>query len=300
MSAYLFRVSLCNATGPVLQRLFVRITARAGFFAMVFGTAAPIPINGEVNCSFIMKKFGIIGGLAWPSTVEYYRLLCSKTNKHFQRQAVDAPYPTPPMVIESLNMNMTRQLRGKKGDESSWAAYDEVFRAAFLRLKDAGAEFGLIASNSPHMRWDGIQRGLDFPLLSILETTAGIVQTLAGTAAFILGTSMTMRSPVYTQTLNRHGINVLATPSDDEIAAMDRLIDIDLYQNDAGKAKEFILGLCRRNVAEPDTAIVCLACTELPLAFPEYRESASFESDGFRFVNTTVAHIDATLRKALA
>ena len=119
-----------------------------------------------------MKKIGIIGGLAWPSTLDYYRLLCSKTNEHFRAQGATAPFPTPPITIESLNINDTRKLRGKDGDEASWARFDNVFRKTFGRLQQAGADFGIIASNTPHMRLKSITKGLDFPIISILDTTA--------------------------------------------------------------------------------------------------------------------------------
>ena len=59
-----------------------------------------------------MKKIGIIGGLAWPSTIDYYRLICAGANAHFRSLGHPMPLPTPPMMIESVNMVETRKLRG--------------------------------------------------------------------------------------------------------------------------------------------------------------------------------------------
>ena len=64
-----------------------------------------------------MKKIGIIGGLAWPSTADYYRLLCKKANQHFRDKGYQAPFPTPPIILESLNIIETRAARGEDGDE---------------------------------------------------------------------------------------------------------------------------------------------------------------------------------------
>ena len=50
---------------------------------------------------------------------------------------------------------------------------------------------------------------------------------------------------------------------------------------------------------DPSTDIVCLACTELPLAFPEHKNSASFVENGITYVNTTVAHVDAAIEMSL-
>src|SRR5688572_16078184 len=172
-----------------------------------------------------MKKIGIIGGLAWPSTADYYRLLCTKTNDHFRRAGRAAPYPTPHMIIESLDMSEMRKLRGREGDDASWKEYDCVFRETFERLQQAGAAFGMIASNTPHMRLKAITSGLDFPVLSILETTANTVRALIGRRALILGTPVTMESLVYAETLKRHDIATVQNVGDAAIAEIEKLID---------------------------------------------------------------------------
>ena len=66
-----------------------------------------------------MKKIGIIGGVAWPSTIDYYRLICAGANAHFRALGQPMPLPTPPMMIESVNMAETRKLRGNP-DGTGW------------------------------------------------------------------------------------------------------------------------------------------------------------------------------------
>jgi aspartate racemase len=246
-----------------------------------------------------VKKIGIIGGLAWPSTLDYYRLLCSKTNEHFRAKGATPPYPTPNIVIESLNIDETRKLRGRHADESSWERYDDVFRSTFLRLKKAGADFGIIASNTPHMRLKSITQGLDFPIVSILRSTAAAVRALGGSRALILGTSVTMKSAAYPEALSELGIEALPPLPDSEIEEVDKLIDMDLYQGEIAGARDGILELCRTFSSNSEEIVVCLACTELPLAFPEYLDSAQFKVEGTYFVNTTAAHVDAALQEAL-
>jgi len=245
-----------------------------------------------------MKKIGIIGGLTWPSTVDYYRLICTKTNEHFRMRGATPPYPTPNIVIESLNMNETRRLRGEERDEASWRDYDTVFRTTFMRLKTAGAELGLIASNTPHTRLKSITMGLDFPVVSILDATAILVRSLGGKRALILGTAVTMKSCVYTEILKEFGVETFPHLTENETAKLEQLINTDLYQANVGGARKTILDLCIAYVRDPASDVVCLACTELPLAFPEHRNSALFEVNGISFVNTTVAHVDSVLRKA--
>jgi aspartate racemase len=245
-----------------------------------------------------VKKIGIIGGLAWPSTADYYRLLCTKTHQHFRLAGAPPPNPTPHMLIESLDMSAMRKLRGREGDEASWRDYDNVFRASFARLQQAGADFGLIASNTPHMRWKTITAGSGLPILSILDTTANAVRAVNGRRALVFGTPVTMRSPVYGEALSRYGVTSIGGISEGEIAAIEQLIDA-LYEEGIGHAPADILEIARRHIEDPASDIVCLACTELPLAFPAYRDSTHFQVDGITFVDTTVAHVEAAVEHAL-
>src|SRR5688572_30350374 len=133
-----------------------------------------------------MKAIGIIGGLGWPSTVDYYRLLCVKASNAERDRGAAVPYPTPHLLIDSLNMARVRELRGTEGDHESWRSYESVFRESFERLRRGGAELGIIASNTPHMRLEGIRRGLQLPVLSILDSTAAAVVALRARRALVL------------------------------------------------------------------------------------------------------------------
>ncbi|RPI70975.1 MAG: Asp/Glu racemase, partial [Desulfobacteraceae bacterium] len=192
-----------------------------------------------------MKKIGMIGGLAWPSTIEYYKGLCTKTNAHYKQMGVTPPYPTPPMVIESVNINETRKLRGRENDEASWERYDVFFREAFQRLREAGADFGCIASNTPHMRLKSITKELDFPIISILDVTAEAVRSLGGKRALILGTAVTMKSTAYAEILQKHGIATFPRLDEKKIMELERLIDVDLYEKAIPVVRERIVSLCR-------------------------------------------------------
>ena len=247
---------------------------------------------------FSMKKIGIIGGLAWPSTIDYYRLICKKSNEHYHGQGV--PAPTLPMVIESLNINETRSARGTDGDEASWEKYDHIFRETFIRLQNAGADFGMIASNTPHTRLHSIQRGLNLPIVSILDTTTATVGSMAGRRALILGTPVTMRSDVYPRVMEDAGITAIDLPTDNDIDVLHRLIDVDLYQGRVEGAAELIVEISQKYIQDASTDIVCLACTELPLAFSSFKDDAYFEYAGLRFVNTIAAHVNAALELAIS
>ena len=105
-----------------------------------------------------MKKIGIIGGLAWPSTAEYYRLICSGANAHFRGLGHPMPLPTPPITIESVNMAETRELRGKP-DGTGWDRFDAVFLDMYYlgRLIPRG---GIVILDDYH--WPGVHRAVSF------------------------------------------------------------------------------------------------------------------------------------------
>lgn len=247
-----------------------------------------------------MKKIGIVGGVGWPSTLDYYRLICTATNAHFKALGTSTPYPTPPMTIESLVMHETRGFRAKPGDsDAAWSRYDSAFRNALLRLEKAGCDFGIIANNTSHTRLHSIKKGLKLPIVSILEKTADAAQTAGATKALILGTDVTMRANDYAAVLRDRGITPNAPLPDQAIDGLQLLIDEEFDQGATELGRLKLVELCNSYVTDPKNTIVLLACTELPLAFPEHGDAASFRSDGFRFINTTAAHVQAALQIAL-
>ena len=252
---------------------------------------------GEVS----VKKIGIIGGVAWSSTIEYYRLLCAWANEHFRKVGSDSPLPTPPMVIESLVMNQTRKLRPEPGTgEEGWSAFDAIISDALLRLQSAGCDFAIIANNTMHTRLHAVRRGLDIPILSILDATAEAAAKGGLNRALVLGTSVTMRADDYVQALRARGVEPNERLDDATIDGLQSLIDSEFYGESATpKGRRELLRWCAKLIDDPKNTAVLLACTELPLAFPEHSESGVFQSDGYTFVNTTAVHVRAALNRSL-
>ena len=241
-----------------------------------------------------MRKIGILGGVAWPSTIEYYRMICAGSVAHFRAQGVAPPLPTPPMVIESIVQHDARKLRaGPDDDDDAWAAFDAAYRAPLQRLHAAGCDFGIIANNTSHTRLHSIRRGLDLPLVSILDETARATAKAGAKRALVLGTGVIMQSPAYAEALAAQGVGANERLPGDRIAALQTLIDTEFETPGSAAGLAGILGLCR-DFGGPDTAVL-LACTELPLAFPAHLQDPVFEAEGFLFVNTTAVHARAAL-----
>ncbi len=244
-----------------------------------------------------MKKIGILGGVGWASTVDYYRAIAEGAGRYFAERGHGSPLPIPPMTIESVTQAKTRALRGVAGDEESWSAFDAVFREALLTLQNAGCDFGIIASNTPHARLHAIREGVSMPILSIFDATADATASTGATKALVLGTTVTMQARNYADRLAAENITANARLPEPEIAEMQAMIDSDFYGGASDTAHARLLAFCNKHAA-PGTAIL-LACTELPLAFPDHLDDPVFEADGHLFINPSAAHVAAALNEAL-
>ncbi len=246
-----------------------------------------------------MKKIGLLGGMAWPSTIDYYRTICEGANARFRAKGYPAPLPVPPVNIESVNIAETRALRGIEGDEASWAAYDAVLLGVFARLEGAGCEVAAMASNTPHARLHAIRDRIGIPVISILDESAKAAAQTSRHRALVLGTSVTMQGGHYPSALRAQGIEPVPRLPEPEVEAMQRLIDTEFYAGATAAGRTALLETCERHGGRDPGTVVLLACTELPLAFPDRGGNPVFETEGFTFVDTGAAHVRAILDASL-
>jgi aspartate racemase len=248
-----------------------------------------------------MKKIGIVGGIAWQSTVLYYSELCRRSEERHRAAGLGGTPPTPEIVIESLNMARAMSRRGTDGDEPSWAEYDEYYRAALKRLEAAGADFACIASNTPHHRWEAITRGIRIPVISILDAMARKCKQIGARRVLLLGTGLTMESARFREEFAKRGIDA-AGPRDEAMRAMTADLIISLQCGREAGAAEQLNTISQRSLESDSGAerrVVCLACTELPLAFESGKTRDTFEHDGTVYVNSSVVHVNTIFDFAL-
>jgi aspartate racemase len=248
-----------------------------------------------------MKKIGIVGGVAWLSTVEYYSELCRRSEELWLRSGRAGPPAYPELTIESLDLNRTVFYLGTHVDEKSWRQFDDYHRVALQHLETSGADFALMACNTAHHRFTSIVRGIGIPVINIFHETAKECARLGATEVLILGTGLTMGSAVFRDAFAKHGIE--ASGPDDEAAraaTVELISQLQLGRRDGAADRVHTIAkraFERRFKGRP---VVCLACTELPLAFPEQNKLSSFESEGVLYVNTAAVHINAAFHFAVS
>jgi aspartate racemase len=241
-----------------------------------------------------MKKLGIVGGVAWLSTVDYYSEFCRKSELwQLEWESPDVLSP-PEMSIESLDRSKAIAYLGIDGEEESWRRFDDYHREALQRLETSGAEFAVIASNTPHHRFESIVRGVEIPVIDIFDAAAKESARIGASQVLILGTGLTMRSQVFVDRFACHGI-VAAGPREKSTRAMTAALIQDLQLGKMGGASERMKEIVKLSLetASNATPHVCLACTELPLAFHECKTLPAFEYDGVVYLNSTAIHINA-------
>jgi aspartate racemase len=146
-----------------------------------------------------MKTLGIIGGIAPESTIQYYRLIVSL----YREGTKDGTYPS--LFINSIDMKTMLDLVGS-GDRKGLVDY---LLAQIEKLKAAGAEFCLLASNTPHIVFDDLEPKSPVPLISIVETACSASRVLGLKRVGLFGTAFTMQGRFYQDTFLRAGIEIL-------------------------------------------------------------------------------------------
>jgi len=225
------------------------------------------------------KVIGILGGISPASTAAYYRRIVSR---YHERRG---DYHFPEIVLYSLDFQRFTELEHANQPDAYVA---EIVRG-IQALERAGADFAIMAANSPHAVFDPVSRQARIPLLSIVESTGHEAVRRGLKNLLLLGIKFTMQSSFYAQALARHGIKV-SVPALDHQTEIDALIFDELVKN-------IVTDWARRRLVEimgcydPDGVI--LGCTELPLLLQT-------QDTSIPLLDTLALHADAALDYAMA
>jgi aspartate racemase len=227
----------------------------------------------------MVKRIGILGGISAESTLEYYSRL---TRGYFERRG-DASYPE--IVIYSLNFQRFTDLENN-GDR---AGYIAEIMTGINGLEQAGADFILMAANSPHAVFDEIEAQANVPLLSIVKVTAAAAKSQGLNKLLLLGIKFTMQSSFYQDTCRQLELEVI-TPSEPEQDKINRIIFDELTRGIfTGTSRARLLAIMRQYPIDG----VILGCTELPLLLKRQDTSVVL-------LDTLDLHVQAALDYALA
>jgi aspartate racemase len=225
----------------------------------------------------------MIGGLGPESTIDYYRSILARC----RARKPDGGYPH--VIINSLDVDKGLAMldAGRLDDLADYLA------SGVETLVRAGADFGFIAANTPHLVFDEVQRRSAIPLLSIVRATADRAKALGLKKVGLFGTGFTMRASFYPEEFHGAGI-ALVTPTESERDFIHKKYIGELLKNQfLPQTREEIMTIAHRLRTEDGVEAIVLAGTELPLLL---RDAAN---QGIEFLDTTVIHVEAVVDELL-
>jgi len=202
-----------------------------------------------------VKTLGLIGGMTWHSTVDYYRLI----NEGVQKRLGGSH--SAEILMLSVDFEPVERLQ----TEGDWAAMGRLMAGAARTLEKAGAEGLVLCTNTMHRLAGDIEAAVRVPFLHIADATAAAVKRAGLGTVGLLGTRYTMEQDFYRGRLEKkHGLKVLV-PDEPGRATVHDVIFKELargkVREDSRRAYvEIIAGLKRRGAEG-----VILGCTEIPL-----------------------------------
>ena len=202
-----------------------------------------------------MNTVGLIGGMSWQSSVEYYRIINQRVAERL------GGLHSAPILLASLPFHEVHAAQ-QRGD---WDAVGRMLADAGRRLAGAGADFLVIATNTMHKLAPVVRDAAGIPLLHIADATADRIRAANIKIVGLLGTRFTMNESFYRDRLaERHGIAV-RTPSEADRELVDRVIYDELcvgeLRDESRREYQRIIG----ELLDAGCEGVILGCTEIGL-----------------------------------
>jgi len=230
-----------------------------------------------------MKVIGLIGGMSWNSTLEYYRIINESVAQRL------GGLHSARLILYNLDFDEIK----KAQHEDRWDDTADILVDAGNAVKRAGADFLVICTNTMHKVADDVEEKVDLPLLHIVDVIGDAVRERRLHRIGLLGTRFLMEGHFYQERLrDRFAIEVLV-PGGDDMSVIHQIIYSELCE---GKIKASSRRVCAdiisRLINKGAEGIV-FGCTELPLLI----QAGDIHAPIF---NTTRLHAEAAVNLALA
>jgi len=240
----------------------------------------------DVEKSGGMKTIGLIGGVSWVSSLEYYRLMNQMVMERFGELS------SAKVLMYSIEFGEFSKME-KLADQGNWGPLLDVMVDAAKRLERGGADFIVIASNTMNSSSDAIGKSVKIPVLHIADATGKRVKESGVKKVILLGTRYTMEQDFYRDILEkRYGLEVVI-PNDEEREYINDVIFDELCAgkfNDSSRAG--FVRIINRLAKEEGAGGVILGCTEIPLLIKQ-------EDVTIPVFDTTAIHAKAAVDYAL-
>jgi aspartate racemase len=230
-----------------------------------------------------VKTIGLIGGMSWESSSEYYRIINETVKDRL------GGLHSAKIVLVSVDFAEIEILQHK----GKWDETTRILIAAAQSVEKGGGDFVLICTNTMHKVAEDVQKGVQIPLLHIADATARRVKSQGLNKLGLLGTRFTMEESFYKDRLiERHGLEIII-PNQTERDCIHRVIYDELCLGEIkGASKECYVQIMGRLIEEGAQGII-LGCTEIGLLVCQGDSPVPL-------FDTTRIHAEAAVEYALA
>ena len=229
-----------------------------------------------------MRTIGLIGGMSWESSAQYYRII-----NQGMRDRLGGVHSARSVMVSVDFGEIERLQHG--GD---WPALTLRMTEAARQVELGGADFILLCLNTMHRMADEVARAVTIPLLHIVDPTAERIKAAGHRRVGLLGTAFTMEQSFYKGRLaERHGLDVL-TPDDPDRQVVHRIIYEELV---AGRVLDDSRAAYRNVIArlvDRGAEAIILGCTEIMLLVGRGDSAVAV-------YDTTALHAEAAIDLAL-
>jgi len=225
---------------------------------------------------------GLIGGMSWESSAEYYRIINQEMNRRL------GGVHSAQCLMYSLDFEEIKRLQ----HEGDWDRLATEMKAAAVRLERGGADFIVLCTNTMHRLADAISASVSIPLLHIADPTAGRIKAAGLERIGLLGTAFTMEQDFYRGRLHEHhGLEVIV-PDEDDRGIVHEIIYKELVLGHVRPASRQAYRAIIARLVERGAQAVILGCTEIMLLVSE-------EDSAVPLFDTTTIHAVAAVDWAL-
>ncbi len=201
-----------------------------------------------------MKTIGVLGGMSWSSTIEYYRIINEETARRL------GGLHSAPLLLHSVDFDEIAAMQ-RLGD---WDAAGTRLADAARGLERAGADLLLIGANTMHKVADQVKAAIGIPLLHVAEVTAQAVQAAGLRDVALLGTQYVMEQPFLKNKLAEDGLRIMI-PDGEDRAEVHRIIFAELCQGKLLSESRACMSRIMARMADRGAEGIILGCTEISL-----------------------------------
>ena len=202
-----------------------------------------------------MKTIGMIGGMSWESSLEYYRLINEKVKKEL------GGLHSAQSLMYSVDFEHIKNLQ----HEGKWDELTDIMVAAAKKLEKGGADLVVICTNTMHKMANKVEQSINLPLIHIADTTAYAIKEKQMKTIGLLGTKFTMEQDFYKGRLTENHDIAVVVPDDEDRDIVHKIIygELCLGNIKDSSKKEYIRII--NKLIEKGAEGVILGCTEIPL-----------------------------------